>query len=599
MKSTCGYMRQVLLFSTLLLLLDLSVVSQNILDGVYVREKYPSTIYLSQCCEFSRGVGNDDLAINHSDTPFVRLSTIEWKDSSRITAPVFKFNDCVFFNPEARFIGNYSEEDVEQPYFYLNTLDYGQKAVTYHSFRSIISSERDSLGHNAWKKIDDSDWKPIPKTILPYSLRFYLDPKDIRTSNHHTFLKIDTSFIPPVKEYLTPFYFRKYEVTNGEYHEFYDWVRDSIAHLLMGENYLINEGKPNERINWEAKIDYDDAETMEILEELYLPEHERFYRRHEFDTRKVNYEYWQETDTGSIRIIINVYPDTMRWVRDFSYSYNEPMTSMYFWHPAFAEHPVVGITYKQARAFLHWKTQQHNLQLAKEGSPYRVLYELPTEIQWDMAATCSSNKGEVRIFPESYEHTSDKGWITDLSIKNTRIQALDSVDAASGKTRYISDRDNLLINELNGPFLLTDNPVDSQFHTYKADINKIKRKDRTAFLNGNQDELGICFMGGNVSEWLRDDYETQWKPIFDIRQRLLERLNAPDTKLLSELEKYFDSKNDRNGKLVRGGNWYDERYSELLGKNVGGVNAKTFVHPDSSHCTLGFRYVITVKEVEK
>ena len=31
-----------------------------------------------------------------------------------------------------------------------------------------------------------------------------------------------------------------------------------------------------------------------------------------------------------IHEIINVYPDTLTWIHDFTYSYNEPMSNMYF-----------------------------------------------------------------------------------------------------------------------------------------------------------------------------------------------------------------------------------------------------------------------------
>ena len=30
---------------------------------------------------------------------------------------------------------------------------------------------------------------------------------------------------------------------------------------------------------------------------------------------------------------VDVYPDTLVWIRDFAYSYNEPMTRNYFWQP--------------------------------------------------------------------------------------------------------------------------------------------------------------------------------------------------------------------------------------------------------------------------
>jgi sulfatase modifying factor 1 len=47
-----------------------------------------------------------------------------------------------------------------------------------------------------------------------------------------------------------------------------------------------------------------------------------------------------------------VYPDTLVWVRDFTYSFNEPMTNMYFSSPSYDNYPVVGVSWKQANAFV-------------------------------------------------------------------------------------------------------------------------------------------------------------------------------------------------------------------------------------------------------
>src|SRR5690606_8463444 len=86
------------------------------------------------------------------------------------------------------------------------------------------------------------------------------------------------------------------------------------------------------------------------------------------------------------RDVINVYPDTLCWIQDFTYSYNEPLTNMYFWHPAYDDYPLVGVTWKQARAFCIWRTQYFNGFRDGQGVPAVQNFRLPTESEWEYAA---------------------------------------------------------------------------------------------------------------------------------------------------------------------------------------------------------------------
>ncbi|HEX4850622.1 MAG TPA: SUMF1/EgtB/PvdO family nonheme iron enzyme, partial [Puia sp.] len=172
---------------------------------------------------------------------------------------------------------------------------------------------------------------------------------------------------------ISGFWMDATEITNNEYRQFVNWVRDSIAATLMQYGKEV-DGKF--QIDWKKTqtIKWGDKATTEKIDQMIVTPENRIFGKKELDPRKMIYhsetfdlkeaaKKVNESQPRSKFIItknVMIYPDTLVWVRDFSYSYNEPMSKRYFAHPSFGNYPVVGVNWKQASSFCEWRTHYLN-----------------------------------------------------------------------------------------------------------------------------------------------------------------------------------------------------------------------------------------------
>lgn len=383
-------------------------------------------------------------------------------------------------------------------------------------------------------------WKPINPYGMVYvpSGTLHIGPSD---------QDVNQALVQRMKSIsIQGFFMDDTEITNNEYRQFVYWVRDSMAHTLLAQFREGAEGA--EQIDWDQEIDW--VGSSEELSGMYYRPNERYAARKEWDTRKFvyNYEwydwkkaahnyYWKDVDKNErLKYIkkeqVPIYPDTMVWIRDFSYSYNEPMTRNYFWHPAFDDYPVVGIAWKQASAFSYWRTKYWNDARVRLGEVNSEDFRLPTEHEWEYAA-----RGGHDLAPYpwgGYYTRNSKGCIL--------------ANFKPGRGNY---------------------PEDGGLYTVKADAY---------FPN----DYGLYNMAGNVSEWTSSAfYENAYAFMHDLNPDI--RYDAtPDNPKTGD-------KGDpptHKRKVIRGGSWKDIAYFIQTG-------TRNYEYEDTTKSYVGFRCVLT------
>lgn len=342
----------------------------------------------------------------------------------------------------------------------------------------------------------------------------------------------------PRKMQISSFFMDETEITNNEYRQFVAAVSDSIARRILGEagaeGFLIEEDQYGEPLdppvlNYKKKIDYSDPEIRQYLIDggFYLVD---INHRRVVDVSKMNYEYYfidytqaslkengvdaknehrgtsfavrpkglNNRSSQIQREYVNIYPDTLCWVHDFAYSMNEDYTRNYFSSPAYDNYPVVGVSWRQARAFCVWRSNMLNNYL--EGINYSTLndFRLPTESEWEFAA-----RGGIQA--QSYPWGGP------------------------------------YVRNPNGCFLANYEPLKGAYD----DDGGVK-----TLMVGHYapNDYGLYDMAGNVSEWCLDAFNESTYIVANAQTPYYNYNAKDDDPLLMKR------------KVIRGGSWKDQKY---------------------------------------
>ncbi len=366
------------------------------------------------------------------------------------------------------------------------------------------------------------------------------------------------------------FYMDETEITNSEYRQFVNWVRDSIVYTKLAiladelgevpggggigefafkdadtadlsayEKYMLDNyaglgetGYEGRRINREMDLnwnteDYPDEYYTEVMDSLYLPLEESYNGQRTIDVTRLKFQYtWMDIEAAARakkgrrkdflrKEELEIYPDTTVWIKDFSYSYNEPMHNDYFSHEAYGEYPVVGVSWKQAKAFCAWRQLYKNAYQKSRKKQFVNGFRLPTEAEWEYAARGGLESG---TYP----------W---------------------GGPYLMNDRGCFMANfkPLRG-----DYAADESLYTVEAK-------------SFEPNDYNLYNMAGNVSEWTNSSYD----------QGSYEYVSSMNPNA---------SANSNMRKVIRGGSWKDVAYFLQ-------VSSRDFEYADSARSYIGFRTV--------
>ena len=369
---------------------------------------------------------------------------------------------------------------------------------------------------------------------------------------------------------MPAFYIDVHEISNNEYRQFCEWVKDSLYRNTLAEDdnedYFFAETEDGIELdrfidkgyilNWETPIDWEDEDIFDLLyDEYFLQGSDQYYNRRQYDTRKLNYRYWwlnfdaeaskesrdsEYSETNSLNQLhsvrghsdrsqfvveetINIFPDTLVWVRDFTYGFNEPLAD-YFWHPAYDNYPVVGVTWSQAKAFNAWRTQLMNNWRSSNGQADVQRFRLPTEAEWEYAA-----RGGLELSPFPWGGPY---------MRNAQGCPLANFKPMRGD--YVEDGG-----------------------AYTVDISSYSPND-----------YGLYNMAGNVAEWTNTAYdETVYEFSHELSPEYTYHAKVTDPPALHR-------------KVTRGGSWKDIGYYCQTG-------TRSFEYRDTSKAYIGFRSVMS------
>lgn len=293
-----------------------------------------------------------------------------------------------------------------------------------------------------------------------------------RRPENDTTLIIDME--PGKRLSIASFYLSKKEVSNLEYRTFVNWVIDSIAlSILASKDPGFYLDPTQKTLNWSRRGEARDTNQFENLFPLYIPNPK--INTFNSDNRKfilnvsaVLFSYTEIYHT--IPTSIAIYPDTLCWIRDVVYNFNEPLTRHYFQHTDYNNYPVVGVSWKQANAYCRW------LGLDGKGA-----YRLPTQ-------------AEILYCYISFPKINSRS----KPISSNRFERIKCTYPWSTITEELVDK--------QGKYLANSGSLTDEYEVRHKDFAQDGALFTSACGSYPVSPTGLYDLAGNVAEWVADGF---------------------------------------------------------------------------------------------
>jgi len=441
---------------------------------------------------------------------------------------------------------------------------------------------------------------------------------------------------------LSSFFIDKCEVTNQQYRQFVNRVLDSLAIVkyLKDEDKYFKDAKVTDsalrvttvrRINW-ARVDHKSIfENPENRAKLGAMLDERGQIRK--DSILFAFTYMRSRGTNPKNKIgsyateaVAVNPDQEIWAKDLTNAQTDILVENYFTSPPYDDYPVVGVSWKQARAFCAWRSMTSNgyTEVADYMKNYHLSYSLPSEAQWVYAAQ-QDMRAYTKMLSDGgalsqVKETKEKASTAKAPEKEEKPVAKKEKKSKKGKKN--SDSTAVVAVPTETPAATTSDDANNSWMSSASttvDNSASLKEDTLAFYdpmipddktsipsdkkgltaNFKQDEgdytgdgspftvpvmsyspndFGIYNMVGNVAEWTMDAYSpSTFAFVSDVNPVLLYDADSSDSDPMKR-------------KVVRGGSFLSNAKSLS-------PYSRDFEMQNTVHCFIGFRCVMGAPEI--